>query len=186
MRHRIASADSRLGRKSPACCHRGSRGLPGLQAYWLPAPGGVFQISSFFLVRPGFGVRFEATNLKVTQSSDWGHSAAARSRLLSRRVRPRCDGGAHREQCCQRRQDSNPQYAVGGPLTIRPGLQPEQTVPACQRSAGSSSATALLSDMECRPHHYPKAKPSACWDSILDRKSTRLNSSYLVISYAVF
>src|ERR1035438_8215263 len=56
MRHRIASADSRLGRKSPACCHRGSRGLPGLQAFWLPAPGGVFQISSFFLVRPGFGV----------------------------------------------------------------------------------------------------------------------------------
>src|SRR5256885_7747269 len=29
----------------------------------------------------------------------------------------------------------------------------------------------------------PTARPAACW---LDRKSTRLNSSHLVISYAVF
>src|SRR5256885_11854811 len=32
--------------------------------------------------------------------------------------------------------------------------------------------------------YYPGAKPTACMS--LDRKSTRLNSSHLVISYAVF
>jgi hypothetical protein len=85
MRHRIASADSRPGRKSPACCHPRSRGSAGPQTFWIRAPAGVFQVSSVFLVRSGFGA-IRSYKLKRNTIIGLGSFCRLRRKAATRRA----------------------------------------------------------------------------------------------------
>src|SRR5256885_7469806 len=61
-------------------------------------------------------------------------------------------------------------------------LSLHDALPICKRWLGSCD----VPDLELFPQRYPTVRTVSFQAGFADRKSTRLNSSHLVISYAVF